>query len=443
MFFISLWLSKLYYFLTKRKATTDKSGILARKIDIDFIEHVKKPPIVIAVTGTNGKTTTCNFLVDILEKSGYKVTSNREGANYPAGVSKALMKGVSIFNKSKVDVAVIEFDELSSKEILPFLHPTYTVVTNLFLDTMKRNAHTDYVFSKIEEGLPEDTTLFLNADDLISSQLGKNNKKIYFGIDRLPTDSKTNQSLVQDIRVCPKCYTPLEFEYFHYHHLGKAKCPNCGYTNPEPKYRLTDIDYENNQITINGEKYMLVNEGLFNIYNELLAISVLSEIGVKDINKCLETLEVVKTRYNKTTVKNIEIISQMAKGQNPIAVSRALDYVKNLKGTKEVIIILDDVYDNKAANHSEVVSWLYDSDFEALNGDDVKKVVVCGFRAYDYKVRALLAGIDKSKIFVSTVEAEAYKYLDLSGEDKIVIVHDIYLNNKANEIIAKIKEVTK
>ena len=188
---------------------------------------------------------------------------------------------------------------------------------------------------------------------------------------------------------------------------------------------------------------MLVNEGLFNIYNELLAISVLSEIGVKDINKCLQTLEVVKTRYNKTTVKNIEIISQMAKGQNPIAVSRALDYVKNLKGTKEVIIILDDVYDNKAANHSEVVSWLYDSDFEALNGDDVKKVVVCGFRAYDYKVRALLAGIDESKIFVSTVEAEVYKYLDLSGEDKIVIVHDIYLNNKANEIIAKIKEVTK
>ena len=58
-------------------------------------------------------------------------------------------------------------------------------------------------------------------------------------------------------------------------------------------------------------------------------------------------------------------------------------------------------------------------------------------------MRALLAGIDESKIFVSTVEAEAYKYLDLSGEDKIVIVHDIYLNNKANEIIAKIKEVTK
>lgn len=443
MFFISLWLSKLYYFLTKRRATTDKSGILARKIDPDFLRHIKKPPIVIAVTGTNGKTTTCNFLVDILEKSGYKVTSNREGANYPAGVSKALMKGVTVFNKSVADVAVIEFDELSSIEILPFIRPTYTVVTNLFLDTMKRNAHTDYVFGKIEEGLPEDTTLFLNADDLISSRLGKNNKKIYYGIGRLPSDTETNQSLVQDIRVCPVCYTPLQFEYFHYHHLGKAKCPRCGFTNPQPQYLLTDIDYDKKEITINGDKYVLVNEGLFNIYNELLAISVLREIGVKDIDKSLKSLEVVRTRYNRTQIKNIEVISQMAKGQNPIAVSRALDYVKNVNGPKEVIIILDDVYDHKAANHSEVMSWLYDSDFEALSGDDVKRLILCGFRAYDYKVRALLAGIKEEKIFVSTEEAEAYKYLDLNGTDKIVIVHDIYLNKKADEIISKIKDVVK
>ena len=443
MFFISLWLSKLYYFLTKRRATTDKSGILARKIDPNFLRHVKKPPIVIAVTGTNGKTTTCNFLVDILEKSGYKVTSNREGANYPAGVSKALMRGVTVFNKSVADVAVIEFDELSSKEILPFIRPTYTVVTNLFLDTMKRNAHTDFVFGKIEEGLPQDTTLFLNADDLISSQLGKNNKKIYYGIGRLPSDTETNQSLVQDIRVCPVCYTPLEFEYFHYHHLGKAKCPSCGFTNPEPKYLLTRIDYDKKEITINGDNYVLVNEGLFNIYNELLAISVLREIGVKDIDKSLKSLEVVRTRYNRTQIKNIEVISQMAKGQNPIAVSRALDYVKNVKGPKEVIIILDDVYDRKAANHSEVMSWLYDSDFEALSGDNVKRLILCGFRAYDYKVRALLAGVKEEKIFVSTEETEAYKYLDLNGTDKIVIVHDIYLNKKADEIISKIKDVVK
>ena len=440
MFYISLWLSKLYLFLTKNKMN-DKAGSLALKLDKNFYKHINKPGIVIAVTGTNGKTTTCNFLLDLLEKNGYKVTSNREGANFLPGIAKALMQGVNLFNKPKVDVAIIEFDELGSKKVLPPIKPTYVAVTNLFSDTMKRNAHTDYVFSKIEEGLPKDTVLFLNADDLISSQLGKDNPKIYFGIDKLKTDSKVNHSLVQDIRVCPKCYTPLEFDYFHYHHLGKARCPKCGFTNPTPKYNLTDIDYKKRTITINKEQYLLVNDGLFNIYNELLAIAILKEIGVKNINESLKTLEVVKTRYNKIKVKNIEIISQMAKGQNPIAVSRALDYTKNLEGKKEVIIILDDVYDQKALDRSEVMSWIYDSDFEVLKDDNIKKVIIGGFRAYDYKVRILMAGVDEKKIFVSPLEVDTYKYLDFKNIDKIIIIHDIYLNKKTNEIISKIKDV--
>ena len=442
MFYISLWLSKIYYFITKRKVT-DRCGLLALKLDDNFIKHVKKPPIVIAVTGTNGKTTTCNFLVDLLKQKGYKVTSNREGANYRAGICKALMRGVSLFNKSKVDVAIIEFDELSTNIILPFLKPTYTVITNLFLDTMKRNAHTDYVFSKINEGLPVDTTLFLNADDLISSQLGKENKKIYFGISKLKTDKKINQSLVQDIRVCPKCYKRLEFAYFHYHHLGLAKCPQCGFTNPQPKYNLTNIDYKNKTITINSEKYLLVNEGLFNIYNELLAISILKELKIDNINEALANLEIVKTRYNKIKIKNVEIISQMAKGQNPIAVSRALDYVKNLEGKKQVIILLDDIYDRKAKDRSETMSWIYDSDFENLDDENIQRIIIGGLRSYDYKVRLLLAGVDDKKIFVSQEEIDVYKFLDLKKLDKIVLVHDIYLDNKANQIISKIRDVIK
>ena len=438
MFYVSLWLSKLYLFLTKNKMN-DKAGSLALKLDKNFYRHIKKPNIVIAVTGTNGKTTTCNFLVDLLEKSGYKVTSNKEGANFLPGIAKALMKGVTLFNKAKVDIAIIEFDELGSKKVLPLINPTYIAVTNLFSDTMKRNAHTDYVFSKINEGLPKDSILVLNADDLISSQLGQNNKKIYFGIDKLKTDTKVNHSLVQDIRVCPKCYTPLEFSYFHYHHLGKANCPKCGFTNPLPKYNLTNIDYQNKTITINKEKYLLVNDSLFNIYNELLAITILKEIGVKNINESLKTLEIVKTRYNKIKIKNIEVISQMAKGQNPIAVSRALNYAKDLSGNKEVIIILDDIYDYEALDRSEVMSWIYDSDFEALNDPSIKKVIIGGFRAYDYKVRTLLAGVAPNKVFTSRNEVDTYKYLDLKKIDKVIIIHDIYLNKKALEIISKIK----
>ena len=87
------------------------------------------------------------------------------------------------------------------------------------------------------------------------------------------------------------------------------------------------------------------------------------------------------------------------------------------------------------------MSWIYDSDFEVLKDDNIKKVIIGGFGAYDYKVRILMAGVDEKKIFVSPLEVDTYKYLDFKNIDKIIIIHDIYLNKKTNEIISKIKDV--
>ena len=443
MFYISLIASKFYYFLTKNKPITDKAGLLALKIDKLFLKHVKKPEVVIAVTGTNGKTTTCNFLVDLLEYSGYKVTSNREGANLRPGIAKALMKSVNLFNKNKVDVAVIEFDELSSDIILPYLKPKYVVITNLFRDTMCRNGHTDYVFDMIDKGIPSDATLILNADDLISCNLGKKNKRVYFGIDKLKSDLKKVDSLVQDIRICPNCHSKLKFDYVRYHHIGKASCPSCGFTNPKAKYLLTDINYDLKEITVNNKQYHLVNEGIFNVYNELVAIALLNEMKVKNINGGLKSLEIVKTRYSKKEVKGIEIITQFAKGQNAIATSRSLDYVAKLDGNKEVILIIDDQHENLSHNTSEIVSWIYDTDFEYLNDDSIKRIIVGGVRAYDYKIRLQMARIDSKKLFFETDELDTYKHLSLKDTNKIIVVHDLYTVDICNELITKIEDVIK
>lgn len=443
MFYISLILSKVYYFFTKHGKVTDKSGLLALKIDNLFLKHVTKPKTVIAVTGTNGKTTTCNFLVDLLEYNGYKVTSNREGANLRPGIAKALMKSVTLFNKSKVDVAVIEFDELSSDIILPYIKPKYLIVTNLFRDTMCRNAHTDYVFDKISKGLLKETTLILNADDLISSKLDNKGKKIYFGIDKLKTDKKKSDSLVQDIKICPNCHEKLKYDFIRYHHIGKAHCEKCGFTNPKANYLLTCIDYKNSLITVNNQKYKLVNEGIFNIYNELVAIALLNEMKVKNINEGLESLEIVKTRYSKKEINGIEIITQFAKGQNSIATSRSFDYVAKLDGNKEVILIIDDQHENLSHNTSEIVSWIYDTDFEYLKDESIKRIIVGGVRCYDYKVRLLMAGIDSKKLYFEEDELDTYKHLSLKNTDKIVIVHDLYTVDICNKLLSKIEDVIK
>ena len=72
---------------------TQLPGRLALKICPDFLAQVNKPRQIIAVTGTNGKTTLTNLLCDLLEKAGKTVCSNRYGSNLAAGLATALAAG--------------------------------------------------------------------------------------------------------------------------------------------------------------------------------------------------------------------------------------------------------------------------------------------------------------------------------------------------------------
>ena len=78
-FLLALWLAKLSVPALKitRHNGTDFPGSLALKLCPDFLRYVGKPGTIIAVTGTNGKTTVSNLLTDILEADGKKVLSNR------------------------------------------------------------------------------------------------------------------------------------------------------------------------------------------------------------------------------------------------------------------------------------------------------------------------------------------------------------------------------
>lgn len=68
-------------------------------------------------------------------------------------------------------------------------------------------------------------------------------------------------------------------------------------------------------------------------------------------------------------------------------------------GNKVVILLLADLHDE--VNSSENITWLYDIDFEFLNKENVKQIIISGIRVYDILLRLLLAGIPKDKITVS------------------------------------------
>lgn len=445
-FYIAFYIAKIAIIVLKilRRNATYMPGKIAIKICPEFLKYIDKPQKIIAVTGTNGKTTVCNIINDILIDSGYNILNNRLGSNLNSGLATALLSKAKLNNKIKQDIAVFEVDERSSKLIYKYIEPNYLVCTNLFRDSIKRNAHTDYIVNIINSSLPKNTTLILNADDLISCSLGKENPKIYFGIDKLDTDVEETSNIIKDIKTCPICDTKLKYKYARYHHIGKAYCPNCDFASPESDYLVTKIDKENKEITIKNKevehKYPMIAESIFNIYNTLAAIAVLREIGVPEekIHASLGTIKIVETRMSEEIINNKKVITHLTKGQNPVAASRVFDYVQSEPGNKAIILIIDDCDDAK--NSSENLTWLYDADFELLNKDGIKQIIIGGVRANDYYLRLLFAGVPEEKLIKVENELETTKFIDKENVDTIFILHDIYKYDVALKLKDNLRE---
>lgn len=453
-FYLALIISKFTRILIKIVGKIFKingshfPGNVANKICPDFLEKIGKPNKIITVTGTNGKTTTCNLIIDSLEMNGYKVLNNKFGSNVKGGVTTTFLSGVNLRNKPKYEIAVLEIDERSSAKIYPYINPTYSVVTNLFRDSMKRNAHSEFIFNIINNTIPEGTSLILNADDLISNRMNidKNNEKTYFGINKLENESNEEINVVNDARVCPNCYAKLKYNFIRYHHIGNAYCEKCGYKSPIADYKVSKINFEEQYMIVNHKdkdkeyKVKTVSDSIFNIYNQIAAITVLSKLGLTDeqIIETFEKIKVTKDRYEEETINERTVIKHLAKGQNPLACSIVFKYLKEEKDKKEIILLVEDYHDNKES--SENIAWFYDCDFEFLNDSKIEKIIIGGHRANDIKLRCLIAGIPEEKIIVSKDESKIPEHLSYKKENKIYILYDMYQQVNVDKVDKSIKE---
>ena len=265
-FYIALWGSKAGNVLLKilKRNASYFPGKFAVSVCPDFIGMIDKPETIIAVTGTNGKTTVSNMIEDVLKANNYDIIDNSLGSNVNSGVATTLIKGANLLGKTKKKIAVLEIDERSANKVYPYLTPTYLICTNLFRDSMIRNAHSEFIAGILNKYIPKETKLILNGDDLISCHLAEGNKRVYFGIDRLDTDTDECQNIVRDIVVCPKCNTKLKYDYVRYNHIGRAHCPKCDYGSPEIDYEVTNLDIPARKMTLmyhgNKEEYDLIRK---------------------------------------------------------------------------------------------------------------------------------------------------------------------------------------
>lgn len=440
-YFVALYMAKSAQFLLKLlgKNATYFPGKVALKFCKDFLAHMTPPKTVIAVTGTNGKTTVSNLLTSILKENGYSVTNNSFGSNVQAGVISALIDDTTLTGKPKKDIAVLEVDERSSLLIYPQFKPDYLVCNNIMRDSIKRNAHTEFISYIISSALPSSTKLILNGDDLIAARLGtKGQEAIFFGLEAEKPETSAPQH-IRDIVYCPECGDLLKDEYVRYNHIGRHYCDKCGLKSPALSYAVTNIDRENNTFTVSHnskeDTFTLINDNIVNIYNFCGAIALLSELGLDydQIKKGFTASKIVKTRLDEVKSGDLNITMIMAKGQNPIACSRCYDYVaKSTALNKAALLIVDDVDDN--INNSETTCWLYDCDYSAFADPNIKQVIFAGPRCHDHYLRALLAGVDPQKIQITADSREVVSLLDTTVCKDIFVLHELYRPEEAKMI---------
>ena len=441
LFYAALWTAKAAraaMILLGRNATY-LPGKIAVKLCPDFLRHLTPPKTVIAVTGTNGKTTTSNLISSVLTENGYAVTNNALGSNIQAGVVTALLADSTLTGKAKKEIAVLEVDERSSLLIYPYLKPDYLVCNNIMRDSLKRNAHTEFISYIISKALPATTKLILNSDDLICATLApENSDRTYFGLD-IEKPEERIEPFVRDIVYCPKCGGDMTAEYIRYNHIGRFRCNCCDMTSPTPDFQVTSIDYENNNFTIThkGEQevYKLLNDNVVNVYNFAGTVALLRTLGLtrEQVAKGFDAVKIVSSRYDQIQAGDLTITMQSAKGQNPIACARSFSYVASCPGeNKAMFLLIDDKGDSQG--DTESTCWLYDCDYSYLAHPSIRQIVFSGPRCKDQYLRAVLAGVPEERITLWPDFNGSADLLDTDNCKDIYILYDVYLNGEANKV---------
>ena len=388
---------------------TDLPGKVALRLYPNVLEKVRCLGTVIAVTGSNGKTTTANMVAHILRCSGKKVVNNASGSNMTSGIATTLLNNVDLRGRITADYVVIEVDECYARFVFQKLRIDYFLVLNLLRDQVVRNGNPDLVFAKLMAAINEqpDAVLILNANDPISQNLGNKNKAIYFAMGRTVRSLDDENGGAHDCCVCPRCCRPMIYDYFHYNHLGRFHCSECNYASHCADYIGERVDFVGQTLCINGNKGKMPFNATYNVFNVIAAAAVCGTVGLEMAQfwAGLATFKGAKGREERFCFGERTVILLMTK-QNAASLEQSISYVLEQAGEKTVVLFVNNVLYLDFKD----ISWLYDVAFNRLDGK-VKNVLCLGSRALDVAVCLKVKGLDMSKVYYQTDLAVAQDML--------------------------------
>src|SRR5918992_5165064 len=393
-------------------------GVVARRVDPEVLAKLSRRLRLgsVAITGTNGKTTTTRMISRILRAAGVKVVNNSTGANLVTGVTAALISDSGLSGRPAAEMGLFEVGEASVPKVAAEAEIGILAVLNLFRDQLDRYgelAYTGKVIASAFSDLPEDGAVILNTDDPLVASLGRSAERpVFYGVDEPALDTGRLQHIA-DSKDCPVCGTALVYCTVYMGHVGLYDCRHCNFSRPEPAYRASRVRLEGAKgsefqlSTPKGEADVRIGlPGLYNVYNALAAAAVAGEggVGLAEISRGLREFGGAFGRVERVQAGDREAFLLLIK--NPVGFNEILRTFVTGAEARNVLIAIND-------NHADGrdVSWLWDVDFEMLaDAREVGKMdaapfTVSGIRAQDMAVRLKYADLPVGSVVPDRAEA--------------------------------------
>lgn len=407
--FIAIAVCKLLRLLSRllHRGGTAMPGRFALKICPNLLSILAANVKTVAVTGTNGKTTSARMIEQAFLESGKSYFSNRSGANLISGITTEFVINSSLSGRCRCEYAVIECDEAAAKRVFPQMKPRVVVVTNLFRDQLDRYGEVTFTLASIREAIRAipDAVLCLNADCSLTSSLAGDlpNRVVYFGIDEGAAPSKPKPE-ISDATHCLRCKAEYEYDYISYGHLGGFRCPVCGYRRHKADYAVTAITalrMDSSELIMNlrGETRIVMVHlpAMYNVYNATGSVAAIAEMGL-GLDAAVSALANFKCGFGRMERFSLgKAGARMMLVKNPAGCNQVLDFLTNVHEKFALVVSLND----RAADGTDI-SWIWDADFELLSSMSawITQIVVAGDRAAELAVRIKYAGFESSRISI-------------------------------------------
>jgi UDP-N-acetylmuramyl tripeptide synthase len=384
-----------------RGGGTAIAGLVAERVDPQIVARLTAQAGhgAIAVTGTNGKTTTSLMLNRIASEASLRPLHNRSGSNLMRGVAAMLVEEAAVWGAipdAARRLAILEVDEATLPEIVRTASPRVIVFTNLFRDQLDRYGEVDTVAKAWERalaGASPETTLVLNADDPAVAHLGRSapGSALYYGIDD-PAAGGDGDEHASDFRTCLECGSELAYTITYYGHLGHWRCTHCANARPSPVISITRVSPGEGRTSLtiaHGDTVMdiaLPLSGLYNAYNALAAAAGAVALGLPGdaIVSALDGFSAAFGRQERFEVEGRDV--QVLLGKNPTGLNQVLRAIAAQPGRKRLLFFLNDgIADGRD------ISWIWDTDYETVQ-PQADWVLAAGTRAEDLALRLKYAG---------------------------------------------------